>query len=33
MVIQRDFIDLNLKKWMGKKNEQVDDILIFGFKI
>ena len=33
MVIQRDFIDLNLKKWMGKKNEQVDDILIFGFRI
>lgn len=32
MAIQRDFIALNLKKWMGKKNEQVDDIMILGFK-
>lgn len=33
MLIQRDFIELNLKKWMGKKHDQIDDILIFGFKI
>ena len=33
MIIQRDFIDFNLKKWMGNKHEQVDDILIFGFRI
>lgn len=32
MIIQRDFIELNLKKWMGNKHEQIDDILIFGFK-
>ena len=33
IIIQRDFIDFNLKKWMGNKHEQVDDILIFGFRI
>jgi len=32
LIIQKDLIDLNLKKWMGNKHEQVDDILIFGFK-
>ena len=31
LIIQKDIINLNLKKWMGN-NEQVDDILIFGFK-
>ncbi len=33
LLIQKDFIDLNLKKWMGKKHEQIDDMIIFGFKI
>ena len=31
--IQKDLIDLNLKKWMGRKHEQVDDIMIFGFRL
>ncbi|MBI9053953.1 MAG: SpoIIE family protein phosphatase [Bacteroidales bacterium] len=32
LIIQKDLIDLSLKKWMSNKHEQVDDILIFGFK-
>ena len=32
LVIQRDFIELNLRKWVGKKYEQIDDIMILGFK-
>ncbi|MCK5169611.1 MAG: SpoIIE family protein phosphatase, partial [Bacteroidales bacterium] len=32
LIIQKDIINLNLNKWMGNKNEQVDDIMIFGFK-
>jgi len=32
LIIQRDLIDLNLKKWMNNKHEQVDDILVLGFK-
>jgi serine phosphatase RsbU (regulator of sigma subunit) len=31
-IIQRDLIDFNLKRWMQNKHEQVDDILILGFK-
>lgn len=32
LVIQKDLIDLNLRKWMNNKHEQVDDILVIGFK-
>jgi len=31
--IQKDLIAFNLKKWMGTRYEQVDDIMVFGFKI
>jgi serine phosphatase RsbU (regulator of sigma subunit) len=31
-IIQRDLIDFNLKRWMKNKHEQVDDILVLGFK-
>jgi serine phosphatase RsbU (regulator of sigma subunit) len=30
--IQRDHIKLSLLKWMENKHEQVDDIMVFGFK-
>ncbi len=30
--IQKKIIELNLKKWMNNSFEQVDDIMIFGFK-
>jgi serine phosphatase RsbU (regulator of sigma subunit) len=30
--IQKDLLELNLKTWMGRKNEQVDDIMVFCFK-
>ncbi len=30
--IQKDLLDLNLKTWMGRKHEQVDDIMVFGFR-
>ncbi|MFC2151772.1 PP2C family protein-serine/threonine phosphatase [Bacteroidota bacterium] len=31
--IQKDQLELSLKLWMGKKYEQIDDILVFGFKL
>jgi len=31
--IQKDHISLSLKKWMGTKYDQIDDIMIFGFKL
>jgi len=30
--IQKDLLELNLKIWMGRKHEQIDDIMVFGFK-
>jgi serine phosphatase RsbU (regulator of sigma subunit) len=30
--IQKDLLDLNLRTWMGRKHEQVDDIMVFGFR-
>ena len=32
MEIQKDHIALSLKKWMRTKYDQIDDIMIFGFK-
>jgi len=31
--IQKDLIAFNLKKWMGTRYEQVDDIMVFGFRL
>ncbi|MFC2104644.1 PP2C family protein-serine/threonine phosphatase [Bacteroidota bacterium] len=31
--IQKDHLELSLKLWMGNKYKQIDDILIFGFKL
>jgi len=30
--IQKDLLELNLKTWMGSKNEQVDDIMVLCFR-
>lgn len=33
MADQLKMVDYNLKQWLGKKYDQVDDILVFGFRV
>jgi hypothetical protein len=33
MTVQYKMLDYNLTQWLGKKYDQVDDILVFGFRV